>query len=391
LKLIKDPVHGYIPLSDSELSLVDSRPVQRLRRISQLPMAYLVYPGARHSRFDHSLGSMALADEFAKSLELDTHEAALLKASALLHDVGHTPYSHLFEEFLLEGGTNHEEIGKEIISADKEIHDALRKGGIEPEDVVSMLDGRQRLSKLVSGPIDVDRLDFLIRDSYFTGATYGIIDVRRLIYLTRIIDGELQVDSRGWGVIEELAIARQHSFLNIYFHHAVRSAQLLLIRGAEEAGEPLTHLAEMSTDEYLELDDIAVWCLLKSNVRSRSQIISLERRILPKMVYEEWNSPLADRTRRRDERRELEERISEHSGLKPSQVFVDSSLVPPLTKYGPRELQIKSKRPEGLQKPSWILEMTSKPIHIFRVYVERGSGDYDQIRDKVLRCVNDLR
>ncbi len=390
MKLVKDPVHGYIILSEKELAVVDTFPLQRLRRISQLPMAYLVYPGARHSRFDHSLGSMALAEEFSKSLGLDPAEADLLKAAALLHDVGHTPFSHLFEEFLLEAGTNHEEVGRRIVLENEEIRRGLERVGIDPEEVVSLLSGKHRLSKLISGPIDVDRLDFLLRDSYFTGATYGIIDVRRLIYLTKLVDGEISIDSRGSGVLEELAIARQHSFLNIYFHHAVRSAQLLLLRGAEEEGETLPKLAEMPLNDYLELDDFAVWCLLKRNERSRGRIVSLERRVLPKMIYEERGSQLAEKIMSRRDRRELEELLAGQMGVHHSQVFVDSSLVPPLTKYGPSELRVAGHGLESQRTPSWVLEMTARPIYIFRVYVGRGTVDYESARRKVSKCLSDL-
>ncbi|MEM2652204.1 MAG: HD domain-containing protein, partial [Candidatus Caldarchaeum sp.] len=206
MKLIKDPVHGYITLSDQELGLVDTRAVQRLRRISQLPLVYLVYPGARHSRFDHSIGCMFLAGEFAQHLGLDSYETTLLKTAALLHDIGHTPFSHLFEQLLLDKGVSHEQMSMRIIEHDKELGEALERLGIDRGEVVKVLQGRSRLSSLVSGPLDVDRLDFLVRDAYFTGATYGVIDVKRIIRLTRLLEDGPAVDVRGVGAVEELAI-----------------------------------------------------------------------------------------------------------------------------------------------------------------------------------------
>ncbi|MCS7146255.1 MAG: HD domain-containing protein [Nitrososphaerota archaeon] len=386
MKLIKDPVHGYITLSDWELRMIDTFAVQRLRRISQLPLAYLVYPGARHSRFDHSLGSMVLAEEFAKSLNLAMEETRLLKAAALLHDIGHTPFSHLFEEFLIREGANHETMGRRIIEDDEELSRAIENAEIPLSELLRLLEGGHRLSKLISGPIDVDRLDFLLRDSYFTGATYGVIDVRRLVYLTTIEDGEVCVDERGWGVLEELAVARLHSFLNIYFHHAVRAAQLQLLRAAEEYGEELTRLTDISIENYLDLDDFTVWCMLKNNPRSRDRIVALKRRILPKMIFEGKGGASPASPRSHEERRMLEEELAEALNLHPKNIYLDSSTIPPLVKYGPSELTIKAKG--GLERRearSHILEMVSKPVHIVRVYVDRGVGDYDILRERAKR------
>jgi len=383
VKLIKDPVHGYISISDQELRIVDTYAVQRLRRIGQLPLAYLVYPGARHSRFDHSLGSMVLAEEFAKSLGLDGYEERLFKAAALLHDVGHTPFSHLLEQFLIERGSSHEDMGRRIIKEEHELKTSLQETGIDLSDLLRLLEGNHRLSRLISGPVDVDRLDFLLRDSYFTGATYGVIDVRRLIYLTTIEDGEVCVDERGWGVLEELAVARLHSFLNIYFHHAVRAAQLQLLKAVEEAGEELTGMAELSVPEFLELDDYTVWCKLKNNPKSKKRIDSLSRRKLPKMIYEGKGASAPEKFWSSEERRRLEGELGELLNVAPEQVYVDSSIIPPLTKYGPSELAIRVRGGGGRGAArSWILEMTSRPIFIVRAYVERGVGEYNTLRER---------
>lgn len=383
LKLIKDPVHGYITLSDWELRIVDTFAFQRLRRIGQLPLAYLVYPGARHTRFDHSLGSMVLAEEFAKSLGLRDEDARVFKAAALLHDIGHAPFSHLFEEFLIEKGFTHEDIGRRIITGDEELGHAIEEAGIGVDELISLLEGRHRLSKLVSGPIDVDRLDFLLRDSYFTGATYGVIDVRRLIYLTKIEDGELCIDERGQGVLEELAVARLHSFLNIYFHHTVRAAQLQLLRAAEEYGEELTGMAELPVEDYLNLDDFTVWCMLKNNPKSKSRMDALSRRILPKMIFEGRVEDPRTASWSSEKRRGLEEELAETLHIPPGNVYVDSSVIPPLTKYGPAELTMRvSNSYERREARSWILEMTAKPIYIVRAYVDRGIGEYTSLREK---------
>lgn len=390
MKLIKDPVHGYITLTEWELDIVDTFAFQRLRRISQLPLAYLVYPGARHSRFDHSLGSMVLAEEFAKSLNLDEEETRLFKTAALLHDIGHTPYSHLLEEFLIKNGSDHEKMGRKIIASNRELRDSIERAGVDVKELLRLLEGRHSLSKLISGPIDVDRLDFLLRDSYFSGATYGVIDVRRLIYLTTVEDGEICVDERGWGVLEELAVARLHSFLNIYFHHAVRAAQLQLLRAAEEYGGELLKIAELPLEEYLELDDFTVWHMLKTSPKSRERIIAISRRILPKMIFEGKGISLRIDLTQGERRHELEVDLARQLRLEDRHVYIDSSVVPPLTKYGPMELTIKARG--GLERKearSQILEMVSKPIYIVRAYVDRGPWDYTKLKERAQQFFTD--
>lgn len=382
MKLVKDPVHGYITLTPEELALVDTKAVQRLRRISQLPLVYLVYPGARHSRFDHSLGCMHLAGEFAEHLNLEEKERKLLRAAALLHDVGHTPYSHLFEELLMTAGLSHEDMSIRIVEEDDEIRGALDGLGLEVEELVDVLRGRSRLSWVVSGPLDVDRLDFLMRDAYFSGATYGVIDVRRIIRLTKILEDGPAVDSRGIGAIEELAIARYHSFVNIYFHHAVRAAQILLLRGAHLLSDELC-FGSMSTQEYLEHDDFTIWCLMKSREKTRWVIERLARRQFPKRVFEKQffgdDGPRIGFARRAD----VEEKIAELAGLEPEKVFVDFSYAPPLTKYGPEEIRV---HPPVEQ--SWILKQLSKPLKLVRVYVERDVQQVEKVRESAMEIIS---
>jgi len=386
LKLIKDPVHGYITLTEQEQKLVDTMAVQRLRRISQLPLVYLVYPGGRHSRFDHSLGCMFLAGEFAQHLGLDDHKTSLLKTAALLHDLGHTPYSHLLEQILSEKGLSHEAMSMRIIEEDDEVGGALEEMGLSRKEVVDVLNGLSVLSGLVSGPLDVDRLDFLVRDAYFTGATYGIVDVKRIIRLTRLLEDGPAIDARGAGAVEELAIARYHSFINIYFHHAVRAAQLLLLKGVRLLSDELD-FAAMSVDEFLGYDDYVVWCMMKQRRETRWVIDRLERRILPYRVYEKQ---VFGEVKRPLKEAEVEQRICERLGIDPLKVYVDYSHAPPLTKYGPGEIKL-TKDPYKEPADSWILRELSKPIHIIRVYVDRDVSEAESVRkvaDEIISSIS---
>ncbi|MEM2333359.1 MAG: HD domain-containing protein [Candidatus Caldarchaeum sp.] len=385
MKLIKDPVHGYITLSDQELGLVDTRVVQRLRRISQLPLVYLVYPGARHSRFDHSIGCMFLAGEFAQHLGLDSYETTLLKTAALLHDIGHTPFSHLFEQLLLDKGVSHEQMSMRIIEHDKELGEALEMLGIDRGEVVKVLQGRSRLSSLVSGPLDVDRLDFLVRDAYFTGATYGIIDVKRIIRLTRLLEDGPAVDVRGVGAVEELAIARYHSFINIYFHHAVRAAQILLLRGATMLKSEL-NFSEMTPQQYVEHDDFSTWCFMKNHPATRWVVERLERRILPRRLYEKQVFGEVRKITTLAEQREVEEEVAEMAGINPSKVYFDFSHAPPLTKYGPGEVRLYPSD----SAESWILRELSKPLHVFRIYVDRDVEEVERVRNAAEKVISSI-
>lgn len=388
MKLIKDPVHGYITLTDEEIRLLDTYAVQRLRRISQIPLAYLVYPGARHSRFDHSLGCLSLAYEFSTHLGLDAYNSLMLRFSALLHDVGHTPYSHLLEMKLIENGLNHEDMGIRIIKENDEVSSAVEQAGVSTKEIINIVSGGSRLSSLISGPLDVDRLDFLVRDAYFTGATYGVIDIRRLIHLTRLDDQGASVDIRGLGAVEELAIARHHSFLNIYFHHTVRAAQLLFYRAFEELGDEGLDFSKMSVDEYLQYDDYMVWSILKNNQKTRISIDKIERRKLPKMVYEKKIERIDEVLSSTRDKCKLEREIAQESGIDEKYVYLDSSTIPPLTKYGVTDIRLHSEEEATVQLKSWILEMTSKPLGIVRVYVDR---DYvnriEKIRKTAEACL----
>jgi HD superfamily phosphohydrolase len=276
---------------------------------------------------------------------------------------------------LIENGLTHEDMGVKIIEQDGEVSGALERAGVPTEDIIKVIRGRSKLSSLISGPLDVDRLDFLVRDAYFTGATYGIIDIRRLIHLTRLDESGSSVDLRGLGAVEELAIARHHSFLNIYFHHAVRAAQLLFYRGVEELAGDELNFSKMSVEEYLRHDDYTVWNILKNNKNTMRIIEKIERRKLPKMAYEEKTEYVEKAILSNRDKDRIEREIAHESGIDESDIFLDSSMIPPLTKFGVTEIKLYSGEKAVEQPKSWILEMTSKPLGIVRVYVDRDHVD----------------
>lgn len=372
LKLIKDPVHGYIEVSGEELQVIDTRAVQRLRRISQLPFVYLVYPGARHSRFDHSLGCMHLAGEFARSLGLDEYKVRVLRIAGLIHDVGHTPYSHLFEAILERAGSNHEAMTARVLEEDPELGDAVEKCGIALKDVISVVEGRSPESTVISGPIDADKLDFLVRDSYFTGAPYGLIDVRRIVLRSRLVDGKLAININAVGAVEEMALARYQNFMNIYLHHTARAAQMLFLSGAKLL-EEVSSLPSMSVEEYLSHDDYTIWCLMKSNDKTRWIIDRIERRIIPKVAYE---------LRLREEEvpaeilRSPEQvigEISSLSGVPENRIWLDTPYITPLPFRDSERIAFYEERHGGLRPVEYsspLLEFTSRMYIVIRVYAD---------------------
>jgi uncharacterized protein len=190
---VRDPVHGFIYRDVEERDVMDTCVFQRLRRLKQLALASLVYPGATHSRFEHSIGALHLAGKIAVALDIEPSEARLLRLAALLHDVGHGPFSHVAEPILqrhaVKGtlGTGvseskvHELISWQIISTDKEL--ARLISDQHREQIVGLLKGtwgHSYLQEIVSGPVDADKQDYLLRDSLFSGVKYGIYDQERL-------------------------------------------------------------------------------------------------------------------------------------------------------------------------------------------------------------------
>jgi len=372
LKLIKDPVHGYIDVSEEELRIIDTYAVQRLRRIIQLPFVYLVYPGARHTRFDHSLGCMHLAGEFAEKLGLDDYRRKVLRIAGLLHDIGHAPYSHLLEILLERAGLTHEAMTLKILREDEELLDAIERCGVDPRDVVEVLEGRAVESPIISGPMDADKLDFLIRDAYFTGAPYGLIDVKRIIFRSRLIGGKLAVNVNAIGAVEEMALARYQNFVNIYFHHTVRAAQMLFLTGAKLLVEA-SDLSSMTAREYLSLDDYVVWCSMKSDERTRWIIDRIERRNIPKTAYEVRVGEDYPREALRDSDA-IAERIASTAGVPVDRVWVDTPYVTPLPFKADERIQFYDEvdgEVRILDYSSPLLDFTSRIYGMIRVYTDR--------------------
>ncbi len=242
LKLINDPVYGFIKVHyELVYHLVEHPYFQRLRRIRQLGMTHFVYPGANHTRFQHALGAMHLMenaiDEIrSKGHEITTEEAEAASVAILLHDIGHGPFSHTLEKTLITG-VNHEEISLMMMEIlNREFNGRLSLA----IDIFKGNYKKQFLHQLVSGQLDVDRLDYLRRDSFFTGVTEGAVGSDRIIKMLQVKNDQLVVEEKGIYSIEKFLVARRLMYWQVYLHKGVLSADLLLVMMLRRAHELAT-------------------------------------------------------------------------------------------------------------------------------------------------------
>jgi HD superfamily phosphohydrolase len=273
VKRIFDPIHHFIELDAAEVALLDTGPLQRLRRLRQLGLAYLVFPAAEHSRFGHALGALAMGERVLEALrghadspfadERDYRaQRRLLRVSLLLHDVGHGPFSHACEAVL---GVRHEARTKAILGLDA-MRNALDALDVDPARVLALVTGESSrdavLSELVSGPnLDADRMDYLQRDAYFTGVAGGRYDVDQLVGSLRVISSgggpRLGVDERALVALESFVLARYMMFATVYFHHTTRMFERVLQEALREIWPDPRALDPI--DVFLEWDDARVF------------------------------------------------------------------------------------------------------------------------------------
>jgi len=344
---ITDPVHRYISFSEVEKEVIDTGVFQRLRRIRQLAGAHLVYPSAQHSRFEHSLGTMHVAGHAGETLVAkgyldDEDKVQKLRLAALLHDIGHGPFSHLFEEVLeLRHGTSHEDVGKRVISK-SEISDILKKHGYNPSDICKLSFGESKikfLNEIIAGGLSADLMDYLSRDGLFTGVEYGKIDHHRLISSFEVVsNGHLAIDRSALYSFESMLISRYEMFKAVYFHKTVRSAEVMLLNSMALADEHL-NLTDTSMNNYLNLTDEVILerlCSLENGNKIALNLATDYRsRKLLKCVYEKFVHK-RDKLYSKMDRQALHNlglQISETAEVKEKSVFVDASRAPsmPLT------------------------------------------------------------
>jgi HD superfamily phosphohydrolase len=402
---IKDPIFGYIRLTDTERKVIDTLPVQRLRRIKQLPGAEYVYPAANHTRFEHALGTMYLAGALGESLpvQLSRDDRQLLRLAALLHDVGHGPFSHAFEPVLKKYlGKTHEEMTTWVIK-ESELSTIIDSEGFDSRKLSTLAVGRLEnppqpfYNQFVRSSVDVDKMDFLLRDSYHAGAGYGSIDIFRLIYTMDVLDGNLAVDMTALPTLESFILGRLESFRAIYFHRTSRAAQIMLLSALEAARDDVVIPNLKSIDDYLKLNDFAVWSALIQNERSSPIMRDLERRKLLKCAYERTffarDELVSAVFTKETVRSKIEEEIAETAKVDRGDVAIDVPSLPSVPYHyaieiAPMDIPVFSKTRTGekvaqrIGELSRIAEVLTAFMNIVRVYTS------EENREKVANAAN---
>jgi HD superfamily phosphohydrolase len=390
---IKDPVYGYVYFTEAEKKIIDSFPVQRLRRLRQLAGAEFVYPGANHTRFEHSIGVLYLAGHLLNNPNLSQllteEDAQRIRIAALLHDVGHGPFSHIFEHMLVKFlGKTHEDITTWVIQK-SELKDIICDIGFNPDDIGKLAVGslnepkKAFMDQVISSAIDVDKLDFIVRDTYHTGAEYGYVDVFRLIHMLDVLDKNLAVDIGALSALESFVLARITSFKSIYFHRVSRAAQMMIVIAMENAKDELGLLDFKSPEEYLALDDYSMWTMLKQCQESTKIIERLERRKLLKCAYDQ-TFYVKDKAISRifgveDVRNQIRNKIALEAGIKEQSIVIDVPTLPSVpyrhsVLLEPMEIPVFYKKRDGTKVPqrlsdiSGIFEVLKGFINILRVY-----------------------
>lgn len=382
---IKDPIHGYIRISEAARTIMDTRPVQRLRRLRQLAGSEFVYPAANHTRFEHVLGVMHLAGTLAEALptHISNHQQEEVRLAALLHDIGHGPFSHVFEPLMIRYlKKTHEDLVPWLV-AETEIADKLEEAGFNPRTLgrlaVGRLGDRKRpyLDQIISSSVDVDKMDFLVRDSFHTGAGYGFVDVHRLLYTMDVIRGNLSVNGTAVAALESFLLARLESFRTIYFHRASRAVQIMIVSALEAAKDELRLLDFDRPDDYLRLDDYKVWSDLKECKKSRKIMQDLEARRLLKCSYEKAvyaPEELVSNVITNDNvREEIRREIATKARVPAEDVTIDVPTLPSVPYHHAVEIQPMDipvfKRAAGGKKEIIQLSEISRIIGVLRTFM----------------------
>jgi HD superfamily phosphohydrolase len=397
---IKDPVFGYVYITETEKEIIDSFPVQRLRRLRQLAGSEYVYPGANHTRFEHSVGVMYLAGLLAENPYLSSHfseeDYQTIRIAALLHDVGHGPFSHIFEHLLEKFlKKTHEDMNVWVVQK-SDLKDILSKLGYDPNMIAKLSvgwlhePGKAFMDQIIRSAVDVDKLDFVVRDTFHTGAQYGYVDIFRLIHMIDVLDENLAVDLGALSALESFIIARIESFKSIYFHRVGRAAQIMLAMAMEKAKDELELVAFKTPEEYLAFNDYTVWAMLKQCEKSQEIIGNLEKRKLLKCAYEQTfyvkDKTVSSIFTVEEFRNQIRDQIASQAKVNPESVVIDVPTLPSVpyrhsVLLEPMEIPVFHRAKNGRKVPqklsdiSGIFDVLRGFINILRVYTDEKNRE----------------
>jgi len=419
-KIINDPIHGGIRVEGVHLDLLQTPELQRLAGIRQLGLSYLVFPGANHTRIEHSIGTFWVANRIAKELSLDQHERDLVTTAALLHDVGHGPYSHTLESILHQRyGIDHMEVTKDIILGNRQnvqdgrdtvckdtltVPQVLEKHKLNPQDVAELVTGgdfseevtledfpvqnkqaffneKKYLGQIIHSAFDSDQVDYLLRDSHYTGVAHGTIDLDRLMLTVELFNNDMVIHRRGIAAIEGMLVARSLMYSSVYFHKAGRIAELMLASAVEHMKEERPEIQDMIDSELME--NLKTWGDYQSDIVTR-----LKYRRLFKRAFAINFNDLDDQTKAKlaefSEPRTLkskEEEICRRAGVEEGYVLIDipqkelliseprikmtdvkvrdADGVKPLSRLSPLARALQSK-----VIPDWVVMVSTEEQHV---------------------------
>ncbi|MBP1987580.1 HD domain-containing protein [Halolamina salifodinae] len=346
---IKDSVHDHIEVEGVAADLLDTPAVQRLRHIKQLGTVQLAYPSANHTRFEHSLGVYHLAEQALEHMDVDGIDAERVRAAAMLHDVGHGPFSHNIESLThRETGKYHDDVDE--LLAQGQVGDVLRRNGLDPSRVAGLVAGEGKYGQLVSGELDVDRMDYLVRDAHHTGVPYGTIDPGRLVRALQFVDGELVLAPGNVQSAESLLVARALMNPTVYSHHVARISKAMLRQAAERL---LRSDPDLTAEELRRMDDhgliVAMRLCAETAAFARRYA---ERDLYKRAVWAELGGVpdwLLDADH--EDLRELEAEIAGACDLDPREVIVDVASDPAMTESTSRVMVGDEIRELGRQSP----------------------------------------
>jgi len=342
-KTIRDSIHGNIKIEGIFLDLLDSPEIQRLHNVKQLGLTHLVFPGAHHTRLEHSLGAYNMAYKTSEILKLDEDERELVNCAALLHDIGHGPFSHTLESILRNSlDVDHVDLTERLIFGEYEIfdsrekkfissqsvHEILSKNNINHRHIADIIKGKMRgrsyLGQLLDSSIDVDQLDYLIRDAFYTGVAYGMIDIERFLQTLIINDNQLAIVRKGVGVVENILMARTLMYSSVYYHKTVRIAELMLSKSIEM-------MPDVKPFDFYKMTDAELVNDLKKKGLYQNEIITcLKYRILFKQAYiltrsnlDEQNKEIVKDLENVNIRKEKEQEIEDTLNIPYGHVIID--------------------------------------------------------------------
>ncbi len=401
-KIIHDSVHGSVKVSGVFLELLHRPELQRLHGVKQLGLAYLVFPGANHTRFEHSLGTYYVAGLMCEALELSPEDRAQALAAALLHDLGHPPFSHTLEEVLENRfSMDHMELGAALVRGQRSavrdweqgmigcegtIAELLERNGIPAEAVADIIvspghkarrgqrliteasgqshfNSRDHLNQMLHGPVDADQMDYLLRDAHYTGVAHGAIDLDRLVHTIALHHGDIVVRKNGLVAAEGLMVARARMYSSVYFHKTVRIAEMMLCKAVEAADDSIAEGLQQENDPSL------LERLVAQGGRPRKLVTLLRYRHLYKRAFSVYVPDMTEEDAERllpiteyRKRKATEALIADRAGVDPSEVILDApsrELITGEARRGKTEVPILN---DGRVRPLTRLSPISKAL-----------------------------